>query len=154
MNTIYLILFQVIIFTTWQVWAALEGRREANRFYKQHEYGTFTRDIHKEFSLQRLFVGVLTMGAFIIPYICKQPILLILLIILAYCCIMVFSFTFWHDGILFHRGHKINPEIYNKGFKDFKDGPANFEFPYNIRLTMFIMVNIVFAAIQVINNFI
>lgn len=52
----------IIIYCCLSIWAALEGRREARRFYG---YDYKTDPLHTEFALQRSIVGILIAAGFI-----------------------------------------------------------------------------------------
>lgn len=123
----------ILIIISWVVFSICEGKREAWYFHEKYKS---THDIHYYFSIQRISAGI----AFLVALTSLEISWYNLLDVCLTSIMLISIFPFWHDGYYYLERNNLNPTIYKKRFKDFNNSSAIFDFTWNERKLMFLMV--------------
>jgi hypothetical protein len=129
------------------LWAFIEGRREAMYFHCKWNtpYPIDVKDEHFEFTLQRSLyaivsgaVGVLIYGT---PGLIAVP-------------LIMFSFSYFHNGGYYLMRNKLDSNIYKLGWKDSSDTTtAKLSLDYRDRLNMLVFSLAVSVSFDLLNLF-
>lgn len=125
-------MIDIILFTVWVLYSAVEGVREAFLWNKSMHSTIESNDImgvdiHKVFSIQRGLVMLFVIYISIsnhqgMGYYRLMGESVILFFVLS------LSFPFIHDGVLYLVRNKLDPNVYKEGFKDNPDSEKSTSF--------------------------
>lgn len=133
----------VIPFLVWLLWAKEQGTEEGiYTIAKQCNPNKKLVDMHKRWTIQRTFVGIIALIPLIVFSLFENVNIWILLFNLFLLSVaLILSFPFIHDGWFFMTCNKFEDEKdekpYPDGFWQNKDGKAKFDFTVNQRIIMF-----------------
>lgn len=119
----------IIILATWIIYSCLEGFREAYYFHNTNvSLHSYKHDLHPFFALQRfcaLFM-LLALNMSIHTFIL--------------CGALMLIFPFFHDGFYYIVRHRLDKDIYSKGFfDDSYTSVAKIELNFYSRVILFLI---------------
>jgi len=131
----------------WGVWSAFQGAEEGIFVIAKqgNQNPNINHDFHDNWTFQRIIVGMIVVFPYFVYTLMNDVSLWECLFHFEILCAsMILLFPFIHDGVYFQTANNYSdPDDrklpYPKGWKDYKDGKAVFDFAYRQRVRMFIV---------------